>query len=136
MDKRKSPRIRMPQLVIAKSPGLLNMQYKVRELSMELGIPDSTLRDWLRLGAPHSRDNRRHIWINGQEFAQWVESFKKPKRKGKLKHNQAFCFRCKKAVDLINPNIIPMQGKLIRITGSCPFCNTTINRGGRNAGVS
>jgi hypothetical protein len=126
-------RIKLPHKVIVKAPGLLPMKYKVSELSKELNIPNRTLRDWLIKGAPHQRDNRNHIWIIGTEFALWIEKQKKPKRERKLNDNEAFCFKCKKPVDLINPEIIPKKGKLIMIKGKCSNCNITINRGGRNA---
>ncbi|MFC1936788.1 DUF5679 domain-containing protein [Chloroflexota bacterium] len=136
MDNRKLPKIKMPHRVIVKAPGLLHMRYKVKELSAELDIPPTTLRGWLDAGAPNERDNRKHIWIIGIEFARWVEQFKKPKRKKKLTDHQAYCFKCRQAVDLLDPVVIPQQGKLIRITGECPVCGTTINRGGRNAGTA
>ena len=107
------------------------MLYKVSELAEELDIPKRTLRDWLNVGAPHSRDNRNHIWINGHDFATWISLRSKPKRKKKLNDNEAFCLRCKKPVSLIDPEIIPKIGKLIHIRGECPDCGAIINRGGR-----
>jgi hypothetical protein len=122
---------KFPHLVIVRAPGLLPMEYKLQEIVEELGVPNSTLRDWLNKGAPHHRDRRGHIWINGEEFAKWVETQrKKPKRK-KLDDDEAFCFRCNRAVKLINPQIIPIVGKLINIRGKCPKCDCIINRGGR-----
>ena len=122
---------KFPHLVIVRAPSLLAMDYKIQEIVEELGVPNSTLRDWLNKGAPHYRDRRGHIWINGAEFAKWVEiQHKKPKKK-KLADDEALCFRCNRAVKLINPLIIPIVGKLINIRGKCPQCGCVINRAGR-----
>jgi hypothetical protein len=127
----KSPRIKLPHSVIVKSPGLLPMLYTVGELVDALGAVDRTLRDWLVLGAPHTRDKRGHIWIHGREFAEWVAEIQKPKRKRTLEDNEAFCLRCKETVEMLDPKTVPMRGKLLRIRGKCPQCGITINRGGR-----
>jgi hypothetical protein len=110
---------KLPHLVIVRAPSLLAMDYKIQEIVEELGVPNSTLRDWLNKGAPHHRDRRGHIWINGAEFAKWVETQRKKPRKKKLADDEAFCFRCNRAVKLINPQIIPIVGKLINIRGKC-----------------
>jgi hypothetical protein len=107
------------------------MLYMVSELANELGIPDRTLRDWLDTGAPHQRDRRGHLWINGQEFAQWVENQRIKKAPEKLADDEAYCLRCRQPVALIDPEIIPIKGKLINIKGYCPQCGNVINRGGR-----
>jgi hypothetical protein len=127
----KSPRIKLSHSVIVKSPGLLPMLYTVGELVETLGVVDRTLRGWLVLGAPHTRDNRGHIWIHGREFAGWVAEIQKPKREQRLEDNEAFCLRCKEIVGMLDPKTVPMRGKLLRIRGKCPQCGCTINRGGR-----
>ena len=123
--------LKLPHRVIVKAPGLLQMQYKVRELAEELGVPESTLRDWLKRGVPYQRDSRNHIWIVGIEFARWVESNRKMKRKAKLKDDEAYCFRCKKRLKLINPIKKPIKGKLIHIKGTCSRCGCVSTRGAR-----
>jgi hypothetical protein len=127
----KSSHIKLPHSVIVKSPGLLPMLYTVGELVEALGAVDRTLRDWLVLGAPHSRDKRGHIWIHGREFAGWVAELQKPKREQRLEDNEAFCLRCKEIVEMLDPKTVQMRGKLLRIRGKCPQCGCTINRGGR-----
>ena len=125
--------IKLPHLVIVKAPGLLSMLYKPSELAGDLGVPDRTLRDWLAAGAPHMRDDKNRIWVNGREFAAWVSEQRKPKStEKKLTNDQAYCLRCKKAVALVNPTVQHGRGKLILITGKCPQCGCTINRGGRD----
>lgn len=106
------------------------MLYKPSELAEDLGIPERTLRDWLDEGAPRTRDGRKHIWINGEEFAQWVESERKPKKERKMEAGQAYCFRCKQIVEMVDPAISYTKGKLALQTGECPLCHGKINRGG------
>lgn len=124
-------RIKLPHQVIVKAPGLLPMYYTVRELARELDMPERTLRDWLARGAPHSRDNRQHIWIDGQEFAGWVEKQRLKKKRVKLADDEAYCLRCNFGVKLVDPKTIPIRGKLIHIRGICPNCGCVIQRGGR-----
>ena len=125
-------KIKIPHIVIVKAPGLLNMMYKASELAEDLTIPESTLRDWLEAGAPHHRDSREHIWIRGTEFAGWVESMRKTRAKQPLADDQAYCFRCRKVVNIENVEIRKNIGKLIHFKGICPDCGCKINRGGRS----
>lgn len=124
-------RKKLPHSVIVRAPGLLPMLYKSSELAEELGIPGRTLRDWLNDGAPHQRDQRGWMWVNGQEFARWVES-QHPKRENeKLANDEAYCMHCRQPVKLVDPIVIPIKGKLINIRGSCQKCGNVIVRGGR-----
>jgi len=41
-------RTKLPHAVIIKAPGLLPMLYTPREICEELGVAESTLRDWLQ----------------------------------------------------------------------------------------
>ena len=124
-------RLQLPHSAIVKSPGLLPMMYTVSEISTALDLAERTLRDWLSVGAPHFRDPRGHIWINGQEFADWIASMRAPKKKRKLRDDEAYCMRCNRAVQMTDVSVKAMQGKLILIRGTCPNCGCTINRGGR-----
>ena len=127
----KQQKLKLPHSTIVKAPMLLPMLYKVSELAFELEVPERTLRDWLAGGAPHSRDSRRHIWINGREFSRWVLTFKPTRRSCRLSKSQAYCLRCKKVVEIKNNKNIPIIGKLIHYRGTCPNCGITINRGDR-----
>jgi predicted RNA-binding Zn-ribbon protein involved in translation (DUF1610 family) len=126
-------RIGLPHSVIVRAPGLLPMLYTVAELAAAIGIADRTLRDWLAHGAPHLRDAKGRVWVNGREFAAWVERMRKPARKRKLQDGQAYCVSCRKAVKLLNPETHHVRGKLTNTKGICPECGHTINRGGRLA---
>jgi hypothetical protein len=132
INETQNPGRKFPHIVLVRVQGLLPMQYKLKELAEELGIPSSTLRDWFKQGAPHQRDRRGHYWVNGQEFANWVEANRRKRRHGKLADHEALCLHCNKPVKLVNPKTIPIKGLLINIRGTCPDCGCMINRGGRN----
>ena len=122
-------RTKLPHNVIIKAPGLLPMLYTPREICEELGIAESTLRDWLQIDLPHQRDNRNRIWINGEEFARWVNNQRKPKVTNKLNEDEAYCLRCNQVSKLLSPQIQPIKGNLVLIKGTCTNCGAVINRG-------
>jgi len=122
-------RTKLPHNVIIKAPGLLPMLYTLREICEELDIAESTLRDWLQIDVPHQRDNRNRIWINGEEFARWVNNQRKPKVTNKLKEDEAYCLRCNQVSKLLSPQIQPIKGNLVLIKGTCANCGAVINRG-------
>jgi hypothetical protein len=124
-------RIRLPHGVIVKAPGLLPMMYTLREISEELGVPDSTLRGWLEAGAPHQRDHREHLWIQGNLFAAWVKAQQKPRLHRKLESGEGYCLHCNQIVQLVSPEVRPIKGKLVHYRGKCPQCGHIINRGDR-----
>ncbi len=122
-------RTKLPHNVIIKAPGLLPMLYTPREICEELDIAESTLRDWLQIDVPHQRDNRNRIWINGEEFARWVNNQRKPKVTNKLNEDEAYCLRCNQVSKLLSPQIQPIKGNLVLIKGICANCGAVINRG-------
>jgi len=122
-------RTKLPHNVIIKAPGLLPMLYTPREICEELDIAESTLRDWLQIDVPHQRDNRNRIWINGEEFARWVNNQRKPKATNKLNEDEAYCLRCNQVSKLLSPQIQPIKGNLVLIKGTCANCGAVINRG-------
>ena len=122
-------RTKLPHNVIIKAPGLLPMLYTPREICEELDIAESTLRDWLQIDVPHQRDNRNRIWINGEEFARWVNNQRKPKAAKKLTEDEAYCLRCNQVSKLLAPQIQPIKGNLVLIKGTCANCGAVINRG-------
>ncbi len=122
-------RTKLPHNVIIKAPGLLPMLYTPREICEELDIAESTLRDWLQIDVHHQRDNRNRIWINGEEFARWVNNQRKPKVTNKLNEDEAYCLRCNQVSKLLSPQIQPIKGNLVLIKGSCANCGAVINRG-------
>ncbi len=127
--------VKLTQRIIAKAPGLLPMRYKLTEIAEKLNLHPRTLSDWTDAGLPHEHDSRGHIWIVGTDFAGWVEENRKSANKKsdrpKLAEDEAHCMRCKKAVKLIAPAVIPGRGKQVFIKGRCSICGCIINRGGR-----
>jgi hypothetical protein len=121
---------KLPHLVIVRAPGLLPMLYTPAELEEELEVPARLIREWLAKGAPHQHDSRGHLWVNGEQFAQWVEQNRVARHTSKLElgAGEAYCFRCRQAVPLENPIEI-RRGKQVLLKGQCPKCNATINRG-------
>ena len=128
--------IKFPHSVIVKILGLLPMLYTVSELAATLHIPPSTLRTWLDAGAPSERDAHGRIWINGHHFAAWVsERRKRPHPQyvhQRLLENQAFCLRCHRGVDLIDPTVSYNMGHVKILSAPCPICGAVVNRGYRN----
>ena len=122
-------RTKLPHNVIIKAPGLLPMFYTPRAICEELDIAESTLRDWLQIDLPHQRDNRNRIWINGEEFARWVNNQRKPKVTNRLNEDEAYCLRCNQVAKLLSPQIQPIKGNLVLIKGTCANCGAVINRG-------
>ena len=100
-----------------------------REIYKELDIAESTLRDWLQMDVPHQRDKRNRIWINGEDFARWVNNQRKPKAINKLNEDEAYCLRCNQVSKLISPQIQPIKGSLVLIKGTFANCGAIINRG-------
>ena len=119
---------KIPHSAIVKAPGLLPMLYTLREMSDELGVPVPMLRTWIDWGAPHQRDGRGNIWINGRELAMWLDKIRRPRRSRKLGKDEAYCLRCRKAVRLLNPQRQTKAHQII-LSGTCPRCGGTINRG-------
>ncbi len=115
--------------MISRTQGLLPMLYTTSELEQELGVPAYSIRDWVRLGMPHERDERERLWINGILFAQWVNEVRRARSHINLKQDEAYCFHCKRAVRLDHPQV-SQKGNHILLSGQCPMCGHSIHRGG------
>lgn len=124
-------RIRLPHAVIVKAPGLLPMLYTVRELADELSMSERTLRDWLLHGAPHQRDHRGRMWIDGQAFARWVTGLRKNQRDTKLHPDEGYCMTCNQVVRMLSPTAVSGVGKILNMRGICPQCDRPVYRGTR-----
>lgn len=120
---------KLPVLVIWRARGLLNMLYRPSEISKELQVPVQTVRGWAkREGLPHQSDPRGRIWINGLEFAQWVERRRSTRPRYQLEKDEAYCMRCHCRVKLLNP-VISYSVKPPLLSGLCPRCGGKVNRG-------
>lgn len=124
--------MKINQITLMKCKGLLPIDFRINELANEIQTQSRQIRYWIdECGAPHFRGTRNHIWINGKCFSDWINTFSQKPKKRKLKDHEAYCFKCGKAVELEDPMIIPIKGKLVNFKGNCKQCGTTINRGGR-----
>jgi len=114
------------------------MLYTPREIAEDLDVPETTLRDWLNHGAPHSRDESNHIWIDGKQFAAWVDNQRNARKKSthQLQTGEGFCMRCNAIVKIQDGEIRPVKGHLSHLKGKCPICGGIVNRGIWNAGSS
>lgn len=124
----KQKRYKLPHSVIVHAPGLLPMMYKTRELAEEFGVATQPVVTWAKNGVPHQRDRKGHIWIHGKTFATWVENQRGTRSRKRMEDDQAYCFRCKKPVRVLNVE----QRQIDRLTllrGKCSICGTTVNRG-------
>ena len=106
---------------------LFDMIYKPKELADEIGFNvRQVYRVYIPNGCPHERDEWRHIWINGLEFKNWIESTYK---KIRLKKDQGYCKSCDKAVKLINTELKTTKlGDTDYLLGNCPNCGRKIPR--------
>lgn len=120
---------KLPHVVIVKAPGLLPMLYTVRELADELSMPERTLRDWLHRGAPYSRNQLGHIWVDGQAFMAWVVSQRKKATHARLQPGEGYCMNCNNIVMILHPTRRVSSGNLVYIQGVCPHCNGRVSRG-------
>lgn len=116
---------------IIKLSRLLNMLYKPSEIAEELGVNvDTVYRSYLPAGLPHTRDRDGNIWIHGPAFVSWARetiSQKKSKRHG-LPDDHAWCMKCDRAVELIQPRAKIINRYLELLQAQCPSCGTLINR--------
>jgi hypothetical protein len=124
-------RVALSHLVIVRAPGLLPMLYRPSELAGELGVSAAIVRDWVEKGLPHQRDHRGHVWIDGRQVAEWVTVKRQRPTGSRMAEDQAYCFRCCRAVELRDP-VAQYHGKQALLSGVCPQCGGIINRGSRH----
>lgn len=104
---------------------LLDMLYKPSELAEEVGFTRRQVyRVYIPVGCPHSKDNQRHIWINGREFREWYEA---TYPRFTVKDGEGFCLTCKRVVRLEKP-VQVKKGGLLYWIGYCPKCSRKIPR--------
>ncbi len=124
-------RVPLPHLAIVRAPGLLPMLYRPSELAEELGVSAAVVREWIDKGLPYQRDHRGHLWIDGRQVTEWVKVTRQRPTGSKMAEDQAYCFRCCRAVELRDP-VAQYHGKQTLLSGVCPQCGGTINRGSRH----
>ena len=104
---------------------LLDMLYTPKELSEQIGFTQRQVyRVYIPAGCPHERDDKRHIWINGQEFRKWFDVIY---AKRNLEADEIFCLTCRRAVKKVNPQRKEKDG-LIYDLCACPKCGRVLAR--------
>ncbi len=122
--------VRPPRSAVIRAPGLLPMLYTPSELADELGLTAPAIRDWLDRGLPHQRDERGRLWINGTDFAAWLERARRTGRSRALAEGEAYCVKCRRPVKPADP-VCRVNGKAAVLFGYCPQCGTAVFRGAR-----
>ncbi len=108
-----------------KLKALFDMLYTPRQLSEEIGIHiDQVYGVYMPLGCPQERDAKKHILINGKEFADWYIKFYS---KLKLKQDETFCKTCKSGVKIYQPKQHTKNG-LVYILSVCPNCGRKLTK--------
>lgn len=125
------PKIKIPHSAIVRASGLLPMYYSTGELSIELEVPRKTIILWVKNGLPYTRDKQNHVWVVGSECAVWIEAMRKAMlKKTVLADGEAFCFRCRKPVEIQNRHTQSVSGRHL-LSGKCPECGCKVNKGVR-----
>jgi hypothetical protein len=127
---------RKPRLTHAKVhrlKRLLNMNYKVTEIAEELDIATSTIYDtYIPAGMPCIQDEKKHYWVNGQDFCEWAQQFvttRQRKPKSMMASNQAFCTRCKTVIVVSSSRVSQANyNGIVRLSGRCSICNSKVSR--------
>ncbi len=106
---------------------LLDMMYRPSEIAEIIGFNRRQFYNvYFPEGCPHERDDRRHYWINGTAFREWIE---KTYKKVKLKEGQGYCRTCNKAVKLKDPILkTTKNGDTDYLLGNCHYCGRSIPR--------
>jgi hypothetical protein len=104
---------------------LLDMLYKPSELAEQVGFNRRQVyRVYIHVGCPHVRDDRKHLWINGEDFRKWYEA---TYPRLTLAGDEGFCLSCKKPVKLEKARK-KKSGDLIYWIGFCQICGRKISR--------
>ena len=127
-----SPAPRLGRSQVIRLSRLLNMYYRPKEIAEILGVhPETVRRTYLAAGCPHRRDANGHIWIIGTAFKEWAEDViakRKRRETQPMQEDEAWCFKCKGRVKLINPKALGVNRYLEILQSSCPSCGTKVNR--------
>ncbi len=119
-----------PQII--KLSRLLHMKYRPSEIAELIGVnADTVYRSYLQNGCPLERDEKGRIWIIGTEFKKWAEeeiAERKNKVHEPMPSDQAWCMKCNKRVEMINPQLVYSGGNRQMYQSVCPICGTKVNR--------
>jgi hypothetical protein len=102
------------------------MEYRPAELARAIGCHRNTIYEsYIPAGCPHRRDDNRHIWIVGTEFAAWARStVYEPNIE--LEADEAYCLRCRAAVTMRRPIAEREMKRAILVSAKCPQCGSDV----------
>lgn len=132
--------LKLKRNLIMKSSKLLDMEYKTSELAAVLEVNSDYLRKQIirGLNAPHRKDAAGHIWINGQKFHQWIQTYQKEfnsvKSAKKMADREFYCVSCRKRV-IPDDFTIGLNAKNVFRVAQCPECGREIRKYLKNAHV-
>jgi len=107
--------------------------YTIKEISELLNVHTQTIRAWRKEGLKPIEESLSPYLFLGSEVRTFLKN-EFAKQKVPLKPNEIYCFKCRKAVIPINPQIIDRKIKLGNgnssafIAGNCPECNRELRR--------
>ena len=112
----------------------MDVMYTVPQLAKKLNLNPRYIRRALieKRGAPHIKDEKGHIYINGKELYEWgcnyIEKQKTKKNTiGKMKDGEFYCVKCRCRV--VGVNVYRDEDSKNRfLKGICPVCGTKLNR--------
>lgn len=113
---------------------LLNVTYTVSQIAEKLDLNPRYIRRALiaKHGAPHVRDSKGHIFINGEKLYRWAQKYLQEQENRKhesppMKKDEFYCVTCRKRV--IGEEIFTASDtKNLFLKGICPICGTRINK--------
>ncbi len=113
---------------------LMNVNYTVAQITEKLDLNPRYIRRALiaKRGAPHIRDSKGHIFINGKKLYEWAQKYVKDQENRKMERppmekDEFYCVICRKRV--IGRDIFTAEdSKNHFLKGTCPFCGTRINK--------
>ncbi len=130
MSETPTPQLGRAQVI--KLGRLLNMYYRPAEIAEIIGVTVETVRrTYLTAGCPHKRDTNGHIWIIGTEFRDWAKDVIAKRKRSvsePLADDEAWCFKCKGRIEMIDPKVIWANRYLEIVQCHCPECGTKVNR--------
>jgi hypothetical protein len=107
--------------------------YSSLELATALGVHVQTIHSWKKDGLPSIDNHTQRPLFLGSTVQEYLKG-KMDTFKVKLKDNEFYCFKCKKATTSLKTEVIDMnryigkQSRSIMIKGECVKCNLKLNR--------
>ena len=91
---------KLSRAMMRRSMRILDMQYKLSEIAMELGADKEQILQLIYAGAPARKDSRGHYWIHGTKFVQWLHDVapKNGRDRNTFSDNECWCASCRSMI--------------------------------------